>query len=464
MRFLLAFLLFFAASAGAKERPKTAQVGSKVAPKVAPTPPPPTATATFVLDLDSSRVLESKNPHARLFPASTTKIMTCLVALEHGNPNQIIRAGVNAAATGESGIGLLAGENRTLRELIEAALVHSANDACVVIAEGVGGSQAKFVGWMNQKARDLGCRDTHFVNPHGLHDPNHYTSAHDLAVIARAALQNPFISEVARQKVATIGGNWKIGPTRVMINRNKLLFRWAACDGLKTGYTRQAGNCLVASATQINPATGKPWRLLAVALKATHGQSFEVCQNLLQKAFASYQPQQVAQGGDTVAEKAIKGGAFPLEAQTSRAIFLPLSPFERQTLTRRVHFLELTAPLRKGAVVGNVEYLATPNARPGAAPRRIALATLVARGDVPQTLLARTVPAVGNRFGPVSLGVRLLFLALLCGGAAFLLLAKRKNHVRRRTQSAFQPVTLEPRSGARNAQSNARHHRSRPRN
>ncbi|PQV65015.1 D-alanyl-D-alanine carboxypeptidase (penicillin-binding protein 5/6) [Abditibacterium utsteinense] len=436
MRFLLTVCLLLT-STGARAQ----------ALQAAP-PPFPTAAATFVLDLDSSRILESKNANARMFPASTTKIMTCLVAMERGNLNQVIRAGKNAANTGESGIGLLEGENHTLRELIEAALVHSANDACVDIAEGVGGSQQKFVGWMNQKARELGCRNTHFVNPHGLHDPNHYTTAHDLAVIARAALRIPFISEVARTKVATIGGNWKIGPTRVMINRNKLLFRWNQCDGFKTGYTRQAGNCLVASATKINPATRKPWRILAVAMKTAPGKSFSDCQTLLQTAFNSYQPQRVVERGEILAEKFIKGGAFALEAATSREVFLPMTAFERQTLTRRIHLLDLTAPLQKGAVVGNIEYLAVPNAKGNAAPRRLAQITLVARGDVPQTLLARAVPAVGNRFGPISLGARLLFLGLFCSGAAFLLLFKRKNHVRRRKQSAFKSAALEPRSAS----------------
>ena len=370
--------------------------------------------------------------------------------MERGDLNQVIRAGNRAANTGESGIGLLEGENHTLRELIEAALVHSANDACVAIAEGVGGDQKTFVGWMNQKARDLGCRDTHFVNPHGLHDPQHFTSAHDLALIARAALRAPFLSEVAHLKVATIGGNWKIGPTRVLLNRNKLLFRWAACDGFKTGYTRQAGNCLVASASKFDRGSRNKWRLIAVVLKTAPGKSFGECQQLLQKSFAKYRPETVIAGGEIVAEKPVSGGAFALEAQASRALSLPLSALERRTLQRRIHFLKLTAPLQKGAVVGNVEYLATPNARPGAAPRRIAQVALIARSDVPQTLLARTVPTLGNQFGPVSRGARLLLLALICGAAALTLLSKRKHHVRRRTHPAFQPAALEPRNGASN--------------
>ena len=430
-RFLLAFLLLFPLIVRAQT------------PVPVATPARPTAAASFVLDLDSMRVLSAKNPNLRMFPASTTKIMTCLVALERGNLNQIIRASKTAANTGESGIYLLEGENHTLRELVQAAMIHSANDACVAIAEGVGGSQARFIGWMNQKARELGCRDTRFVNPHGLHDPNHYTTAHDLAVISRAALKIPFMSEVAREKTATIGGNWKIGPTRVLLNKNKLLFRWNASDGLKTGYTRQAGNCLVASATQINPQNVKPWRLLAVTLKSTPGQSFSDCQFLLQRAFADYQPQIVARRGQIAREASVKGGAFALEATPARDVALPLRASERQTLSPRIALFPLTAPLKKGQIVGQIEYFTRQNGQ----SQRIAATALVARDAVPQTLLARAIPPVGNRVGAFSPAARILFLGLFCLGAASLLLLKRFHYVRRRrSHSAFQAAKLPSRN------------------
>ncbi|HEX9995582.1 MAG TPA: D-alanyl-D-alanine carboxypeptidase family protein [Abditibacterium sp.] len=432
-RFLLTLSLLFPISARAQT------------PLPVAAPARLTAAASFVLDVDSMRVLSAKNPDVRMFPASTTKIMTCLVALERGNLNQVIRASKNAASTGESGIYLLEGENHTLRELVQAAMIHSANDACVAIAEGVGGSQARFIGWMNQKARELGCRNTRFVNPHGLHDPGHYTTAHDLAVISRAALKIPFMNEVAREKTATIGGNWKIGPTRLLINKNKLLFRWNATDGLKTGYTRQAGTCLVASATQINPATGKPWRLLAVVLKSTPGQSFSDCQTLLQSAFNHYQPQIVARRGQIVRESNVKGGAFALEATPARDVALPLRAFERQTLSPRVALFSLTAPIKKGQIVGQIEYFTRQNGK----SQRIAATSLVARDVVPQTLLARAIPPVGNRVSHFSLAARILFLGLFCLGAASLLLFKRFHHVRRRSHSAFEAAKLPSRNSSR---------------
>jgi D-alanyl-D-alanine carboxypeptidase (penicillin-binding protein 5/6) len=458
-RFLLASLLFLTCPAFAQ---------GQNAKKAAPAAPPyqSTAVASFVLDLDSSRVLDSKNPHQRMFPASTTKIMTALVACEQANLNKVIRAGKNASTTGESGIGLLEGENHTLAELLQAALVHSANDACVDIAEGVAGSVPEFVKLMNKKAKELGCRDTHFVNPHGLHDPNHYTTAHDLAVIGRAALKIPFIDRVARAKTATISGNWKIGPKRVMINRNKLLFRWDNCDGLKTGYTRQAGNCLVATATQTNPATGKPWRLLAVALKSRPGQTWPDCETMLKRSFNTYLPQTVVKRDEILQETHIRGGAFSLAATSSRDVALPLRADERQTLSHRVSVFDITAPIPKGRIVGQVEYFVGQ----GNAKKRVAAISLTARDEVPQTLLARTIPPLGNRFRSFPPALRVLLLGLFCLGAASLLLIKRKNHVRRRPHTVFQPGQLEsrpsPRGDARRSNTSrvAGSARPRPRN
>ncbi|MBW3637538.1 MAG: hypothetical protein KY445_13905, partial [Armatimonadetes bacterium] len=324
-------------------------------------------------------------------------------------------------------------------DLVRAAMIRSANDACVAIAEGVGGNQAQFMAWMNQKAKQLGCRDTNFVNPHGLHDPNHFSSAHDLAVIGRAALKIPFISQVSRQKTAEMPGNWKIGPKRLLINRNKLLWRWEQSDGLKTGYTRQAGNCLVATATQINPATRKPWRLLAVALKSRPNQSYPDCRKLLETAFGSFARQTVAKKGEILFDGGIKGGAFSLEAVPSRDVVLPLRVSESQTLSRRVQIFDLTAPVNQGAPVGHVEYFVKVRGQ----SKRIADIALTARERVPQTLLARAVPRVGNRVKPWHPALRIAVLGLLCGGAAILLLQRNHHARRRRPHSAFRAATLD---------------------
>lgn len=426
-----------AVAQGVAQQPKAAVAALPGAVPLA-TPAPITAVGYLVMDLDSGRVLDARNPDKRLFPASTTKLMTCLVATEKGDLNQIIRASPAAAATGESGIGLLSGENHTLKELLQAALVHSANDSCVDIAEGISGTQTKFVALMNAKAKKLGAKNTHFANPHGLHDPNHYTTPRDLALIAQAVTHVPILNEIADEKTVTIGGNWKIGPTRLMLNRNKLLWRWDKCDGLKTGYTRQAGNCLVATATMPDPTTGKPWRLLSVTMKSTPGHSFDDGETLLKRAFAKYRPQQVGKDGAQMWQGQIAGGAFPLEAVTVGQARLPLRDREASSLKEKLEMPNLKAPIEKGARVGDAVFWA--DGKP------IARFPLVAAGAVPETLLAKTVPAVGQRISFWSPIKRYGALFLVGAGTLLtlaLIAARRRAVLRRRRKRARAAQTLE---------------------
>ena len=442
--FFAAFLVFSSALhlapiAFAQPAPQAATAG---APAV---PAPITAVTYVVMDLDSGRILDARDPDKRMFPASTTKTMTCLLATEKGKLTDILRASPAAAATGESGIGLIAGENQTLADLLRAAMIRSANDACVDIAEGVGGTQAKFVAMMNARARQLGARNTHFANPHGLHDPNHYTTARDLALIGQALTRNDFINRIARQKTAEIGGNYKIGPKRLILNRNKLLWRWDKCDGLKTGYTKQAGNCLVATATMPDPTTGKPWRLIAVTMKSVPGSSFSDGKNLLERAFAKYRPQQVGKDGASMWKGQIKGGAFPLEAVAVGQARLPLRDREAESLNEKLELRELAAPIKKGARVGDAVFWA--NGKP------IARLPLVAASDVPETLLAKTVPAVGQRVDLSSPWQRFGGLLLLGAGAllaAFFVIVRRRA-IRRRKRKRARPVEAFERANVPNA-------------
>lgn len=431
--FLAASLLF--SSALCAVSPALAQPAPAAATPGVPIEPLPISAVTYVvMDLDSGRILDAREPDRRMFPASTTKTMTCLLATENGKLTDIIRASPAAAATGESGIGLIAGENQTLADLLRAAMIRSANDACVDIAEGVGGTQEKFVEMMNARAKELGANNTHFVNPHGLHDPNHYTTARDLALIGQAVTRVDFLNQIAKQKTAEIGGNYKIGAKRLVLNRNKLLWRWAACDGLKTGYTKQAGNCLVATATMPDPTTGKPWRLLAVTMKSHPGSSFSDGEHLLERAFATYRPQQVGADGASMWKGKIKGGAFPLEAVTVGQARLPLLAKEAGALTERVEMRDLQAPIKKGARVGDAVFWA--NGKP------IVRLPLVAASDVPETLLAKTVPSVGHRVSLLSSWQRFGGLFLLGAGSLLLLalVAARRRAIRRRRRKRARSV------------------------
>lgn len=448
--FLLAALLVFSSAptiapsvcAQTAPAPTAATPGAPALPGV---PAPISAVTYVVMDLDSGRILDARDPDRRMFPASTTKTMTCLLATEKGKLTDILRASPRAAATGESGIGLISGENQTLADLLRAAMIRSANDACVDIAEGVGGSQEKFVAMMNVRAKELGAKNTHFVNPHGLHDPNHFTTARDLALIGQAVTRVDFLNQIAKQKTAEIGGNYKIGAKRLLLNRNKLLWSWAACDGLKTGYTKQAGNCLVATATMPDPTTGKPWRLLAVTLKSHPGSSFSDGEQLLLRAFKKYRPQQVGTDGASMWKGQIKGGAFPLEAVTVGQARLPLRDREAESLNERLEMRDLEAPIARGDRVGDAVFWA--NGKP------IVRLPLVAASDVPETLLAKTLPVVGQRVSLWSSWQRYGSLFLLGVGVLLVLafVAARRRAARRRKRKRARPVESFERISVPNA-------------
>ena len=206
----------------------------------------------YLIDVLSGQTLYMKNPDKPLAPASTTKIMTGLLAIEHGNLNDIVTPSstlLNNKIVYGTQIYLEPGEKMPLKDLLYALMLNSANDAAVVIAEHVGSDLQTFVEMMNQRAHEIGANRTSFVNPSGLTETGQVTTAHDLALIARVAYQNPTFAEFVRTKSHPISRLKPDIPT-LMVNENKLLWRDSAVDGIKPGYTAAAQNCLVASVTK----------------------------------------------------------------------------------------------------------------------------------------------------------------------------------------------------------------------
>ena len=197
------------------------------------------ATACVLMDADSGRVLYEKNGRQRMLIASTTKLMTALVALEQGTLTDVVTVTASHMAEGSS-MYLRAGEKLTLEELLYGLLLCSGNDAALAVTECAGGLEP-FVALMNEKAAALGMADTHFANPNGLDDEEHYSTARDMAQLARAAVNEPTLLRMASTRQASIGG-------RTLTNHNKLLGRMEGCLGLKTGYTKAAGRTLVSCA------------------------------------------------------------------------------------------------------------------------------------------------------------------------------------------------------------------------
>jgi len=204
--------------------------------------PQVSARAYVVQNGATGEVLAEQNDRARLPIASITKLMTVLVTLQHAQLDDVVTVSRQAAAVGESSIYLQKGDRLTVGDLVEAALIQSANDAAVALAEHVGGSQAAFVGMMNAEAAKLGLRDTHFANPDGLDAPDHYSSAHDVTRLARIAMKNPVIRRVVDEETAQISGG------RTLTTWNDLLATYPGIFGVKTGHTGAAGWSEVAAA------------------------------------------------------------------------------------------------------------------------------------------------------------------------------------------------------------------------
>jgi hypothetical protein len=235
---------------GDNAQPGSGSGGSTLPHRTTPVAPPPvTATEVAVVDDDSGLLLYGANPHAHEAPASTTKIATAIVTLEHAeNLDQTVRVSINgfamAAADGSSIMGLQPGQHVTIETLLDGLLLPSGNDAAEQLAISVGESRAGFVDWMNSLAADeLGLQDTHFVNPSGLDADGHYSSAYDLAQLARRAMREDVFREIVKTPQLRADGF-------VLAGHNPLIGGYPGADGVKTGTTDNAGKVLVGSATR----------------------------------------------------------------------------------------------------------------------------------------------------------------------------------------------------------------------
>lgn len=219
------------------------------------------AHAAILIEEATGKIMYSKNSGVIMAPASTTKIMTAILCIEKGHLDQPVCISATAAAKEGSTMNLKKNEHISLRDLLYGLLLSSGNDAATAIAEAIAGSEYRFAQMMTAKARQLGLNHTRFINASGLPAVNHYTTAFDLARIARYALQNPIFAAIVQTKETVIPGPTP-GETTTLVNHNKLLWDYPYSTGIKTGYTRKAGQCLVASAKKQNVT------LIAVVLKS----------------------------------------------------------------------------------------------------------------------------------------------------------------------------------------------------
>ena len=274
------------------------------------------AQSAVLIDASSNTVLCEKNANERMGMASTTKIMTALVAAECSDLEKVVSVSANAVGIEGSSVYLYAGEKMTMKDLICAMLLESANDAAAAIAIEVGGSVEGFCDLMNDKASELGLSDTHFTNPHGLYDEEHYTTAYELAVIASQALKNDTVREIVSTRKLTVSAIE--GNTRVLYNHNKMLSMYEGAIGVKTGFTKKTGRCLVSAAERDGLC------LIAVTLNASDDWNDHT--KLLDLGFENFHRVTLVQKGDICHMLPIMGGTeqfTPLVSSATISLTLP---------------------------------------------------------------------------------------------------------------------------------------------
>ena len=297
------------------------------------------------MDADTRLVLFDRNMHARRPIASTTKVMTALLALEHAGPSDEVAVGPSVMTIEGSNVGLKPGDVVRMGDLLPALLLASGNDAAVVIAEHVGGSIAGFADMMNARAAELGARDSHFTNPHGLYDPNHYSSPYDLGLITCQAFRQPRFAELVGAKVAEVMLPSAPGSVVQLINHNKLLWRADFVDGVKTGFVKESGHCLIASGSR------NGWRLIAVVLDSP--DIYADARALLDYGFATFSRHLYARAGDAVGQAPVRAGKRSrVPAVAEYALAAVTRPGLVDNCRLEVRLDTLRAPVSKGARVG----------------------------------------------------------------------------------------------------------------
>ncbi len=325
------------------------------------------ARSAIVLDAASGRVLFEHNSHAKRGMASTTKIMTALCALEHGDLEKTVTISNTASGVEGSSMYLAPGEKLKLSDLVYGLMLVSGNDAATAIAENVSGSVEKFAELMNKKALEIGAYDTSFTNPHGLSDDNHFTTAYDLAKITAYAMNNPLFLEIVSTKSKKLPQN-EGGYPRLLVNHNKFLNMYEGCIGVKTGFTKATGRCLVTAVEK------NDMRLICVTLADPNDWSDHKI--LYDNAYSAFSPYKLKNSGDVVATAEVSGGeqsTIELVAQSN--ICIPIRSGEEAEISFTAEpFEQLSAPIKAGDVLG-IMTVKTGDSKCGEFP-------LVAKSDI----------------------------------------------------------------------------------
>ncbi|MCL4553432.1 MAG: D-alanyl-D-alanine carboxypeptidase [Candidatus Marsarchaeota archaeon] len=297
-----------------------------------------------LMDADTGQLLYAKDAHTRRPMASTTKIMTAILILEHCKMNNTITVSKEASLTPYTSLHLEAGEKISVKDLFTGMLIRSANDAAVAAADYIAGSTRKFVRMMNAKAKELGLRDTHFVTPNGLYAEGHYSSAYDLCLMARYAFRYPAFDQAIKTMKYRLTSRTMDKNDMVVYQTSKFLKVYPGADGVKSGYIKQAGNCYVGSATR------NGWRLVSAVLKSKNTTADT--EALMNYGFGDFDRLTLARAGRPCAKTSVIAGAasfVPVEPVSDLKIDVPKSGCN---VTTRIWLRHLEAPVLIGERVG----------------------------------------------------------------------------------------------------------------
>lgn len=307
--------------------------------------PDVSAQSAILIEKNSGRILYSKSADLRLPIASTTKIMTALCALEYCDINMTVTISDTASGVEGSSMYLETGEKMTIKELLYGLMLSSGNDAAVAISEA---TECDFIQLMNETADKIGAKNTHFTNPNGLPDDEHYSTCSDMARITAYAMQNPDFCEIVCTKSYRIEGEGKAYP-RVLVNHNKLLNAYEGCIGVKTGFTKAAGRCLVSAAERDGMT------LICVTLNAPNDWNDH--KSMFDYGFSNYKYKAIVQKDTPITEISIENAdSGPVSVFPEKDLYYPLKDGESFTIEYNLYDT-ISAPVKANSDVGKLSFI-----------------------------------------------------------------------------------------------------------
>ena len=324
--------------------------------------------SAILMDSKTGKILYEKNSNEKKYPASTTKILTAIIAIENCNLSDTVSASYNAIMSIPSGYSIAEikeNEVLTVEQLLNVFLIHSANEAGYILAEHIAGSISNFADLMNQKASEIGCTNTHFTNPSGIQDENHYSTAHDMALIAQYCMKNETFRQIVSKTSYTLEPTDKTSEERYFVTTNDLMktsseYYYPYCIGIKTGYTSQAKNCLI-SASQKDGL-----ELITVVLGAEFTENGKSARNtdtinLFNYGFENYKYQEILSKNSVVTSINVKNATketkdLPIIAENSITSLVP-NNIKLNSLEPVISINEnIEAPISEGTVLGSIKY------------------------------------------------------------------------------------------------------------